>query len=178
MEDSQYPFPASATDDENRRHNNLRRDILTSLLEVDQSIKGLEHHLVGRIQQIEDRLHQPEAGTTQQESSQRCEFDPAATTEWALKILQDNLSPFTSSLSAIQSALKALPGKGSPEGLIEYLQEELDPLREMLLSLKGETEKVRDSVTELRNGSPSAQADMAPLQEMLAHLKEDTGQVR
>ena len=61
MEDSQYPFPANRTDDGNRRHNNLRRDILTSLLEVDQSIKGLEHHLVGRIQQIEDRLQQPEA---------------------------------------------------------------------------------------------------------------------
>ena len=93
MEDSQFPFPSNGTaDDENRRHNNLRRDILTSLLEVDQSIKGLEHHLTGRIQQIEDRLPGPESAVSPSPSA-RCDFDPAATTAWALKILQENLAP-------------------------------------------------------------------------------------
>ena len=84
MEDSSFSFPSLGTaDDENRRHNNLRRDILISLLEVDQSIKGLEHSLVGRIQQIEDHLQHPEQAATSSETLHRCDFDPAATTAWA-----------------------------------------------------------------------------------------------
>src|SRR5213594_1962214 len=156
MEDSQFPGPSNGpADEENRRHNNLRRDILTSLLEVDQSIKGLEHHLLGRIQQIEDRLHPPETASSPDEPARRCEFAPAATTAWALKILQDNLSPLTSGISALQSALRSLQGKEGAEGLLAGLMGEITPLREMVPLLKEEMERVRGSVSGLQESSPA-----------------------
>jgi len=160
MEDSQFPFPSNGpADDENRRHNNLRRDILTSLLEVDQSIKGLEHHLVGRIQQIEDKMpsQEPVVGT---DAARPCEFDPAATTAWALRIIQENLAPLTSGLSAIQTSLQGMKGGGGEgtEGLLDLMTEEVVPLRDTLKSLRGEIERIRGTLAELKEAS-------SPLQE-------------
>src|SRR5437867_12956204 len=99
MDDAQSLFSQSgAADDETKRHNNLRKDILTSLLEVDQTIKGLEHRLAGRIQQIEDGLHAaPSAApATAAAPTPRSAFYPAATTPSASKILQENISPLSS----------------------------------------------------------------------------------
>lgn len=172
MEDSPYPFTASGSDDETRRHNNLRRDILTSLLEVDQSIKGLEHNLVGKIQQIEERLPQAEGAV--RETARRCEFDPAATTEWALKILQDNIAPLASHLSGIQAALKALPAPGAGEDLAPALERQLAPLRETLAALKEDVGRVRSSLADLEVSSQTSEATAVPLQETLQGLAQES----
>ena len=89
------PSSGAPPEEETKRHNTLRRDILTSLLEVDQSIKGLEHSLTHRIQEIEGSLRTGPTQTSQPatEPESRCEFNPAATTEWALRLLQEHLAP-------------------------------------------------------------------------------------
>src|SRR4030095_16087512 len=150
-------FPTGgATDDETKRHNNLRRDILTSLLEVDQSIKGLEHSLGGRIRQIEDRLQEPRREGTGAGAA-RCGFDPAAATPWALKILQENLSPIASGLASVQSTLRSLEGREAEAQGLEALRRDLAPLRDALPALQRDTETVRAAVAELQGASPVLQ---------------------
>ena len=177
MEDTQGLMSHSGgTDDETRRHNDLRKDILTSLLEVDQTIKGLEHQLVGKIQQIEETLRSaPHPGTPPvSDSVPRCEFNPADTTAWALRILQDNLIPISSGIASVQDTLHTLrEGHGSqasPEGLAGLLSE--------IMALKDSIRNLREDRA-YQDGLAGIVSEITSLREAIRSLGEDreTGQV-
>jgi hypothetical protein len=61
---------------------------------------------------------------------------------------------------------------------MDSLKGELSPLREMLLSLKDETDRVRGLVSELKESPPSPYVELTPLKDMLLSLKHEAEQVR